>query len=347
MSASSSLLACKHAGASPGEPPPREAPVHVETVAVRQQPMPRALRLTGTLRGIQQADLAANAMGRVVATFVERGAEVKKGQKIAALDVRSTAASAAEARAGLALARAQAEAAARECERYTKLFEQNVITPAERDRMNDTCRTSTISVQAAQARANTVGVALADGTIVAPFAGIVTQRLVSAGEYVRPDSKVVTLTDLDTLRLELTVPEASLAAVREGGALTFTVPAYADRTFEGTVRFVGGAVRETTRDLVAEAIVDNEDRALRPGMFATVSLLTGEEPSAVLPRSALIAKEGGTFHVLAVVDHRIEERVVQAGTAKGDDVAIVRGVAPGDEVVARPSAELRNGQATD
>jgi RND family efflux transporter MFP subunit len=264
-------LGCKPAGASPTEAPPREAPATVETVKVREQPMPRSLQLTGSLRGIQQTDLAANAMGRVIATYVERGSEVKKGDKLAALDVRNAAATAAEVRASVALARAQADAAARECERYTKLFEQNVISPAERDRMNDTCRTSAISVQAAQARANTVGIALADGTIVAPFAGVITQRHVNTGEYVRTDSKVVTLMNIDSLRLEFTVPEANLAAVKEGGALSFTVPAYPDRTFTGTVRFVGGAVRETTRDLVAEAVVDNADRALRPGMFATIA----------------------------------------------------------------------------
>jgi membrane fusion protein (multidrug efflux system) len=345
LALAAALLGCK-----PKQAPSTEAPVEtisVQTVDVREQPMPRSLKLTGTLRGSQQTDLAANAFGRVLATYVERGSEVKKGQRLALLDVRSAAASAAEARSGVALASAQADAAKRECERYAKLLEQNVISAAEHDRISDGCRTSALSVQVAQARAQTVGLMISDGTIAAPFAGVVTQRHVNAGEYVRSDSKVVTLVNLDSLRLELTVPEASFAAVKEGGALTFTVPSYPDRTFAGTVRFIGGTVRETTRDLVAEAVVDNEGRALRPGMFATVALLTGETPALVLPRSALVAKEDGRTHVFAVVDRRIEERVVQTGAAKGDVVAIVQGVKSGDKVVLAPTETLRNGQAVN
>ena len=154
------------------------------------------------------------------------------------------------------------------------------------------------------------------------------------------------------MRLEFTVPEANLGSVaKEGGTLTFSVPAYPDRTFSGTVRFVGAAVRETTRDLVAEAVVDNPDRLLKPGMFATVALITGELPELVLPKSALVDKDGST-HVFAVADGRLEERVVQIGVAKGDLVAIERGVEAGrtrssskptGRSAQRPGRELERG----
>lgn len=318
--------------------------VTVQTVDVREAPMPRSLKLTGTLRGSQHTDLAANAFGRVLSTSVERGAEVKKGDRLATLDVRSSAATAAEARTGIALARAQADAAKRECERYAKLLAQNVISAAEHDRATDACRTSAISVQAAQARANSVGILISDGTIVAPFAGVITERFINVGDYVRSDSKVVSLVSLDALRLEFTVPEASLALVKEGGSLSFTVPAYPERSFTGTVRFASGAVRESTRDTVAEAVVDNPDKVLRPGMFATVALLTGESPALVLPRSALVVKEDGHRHIFAVVNQRIEERLVQTGSEKDDLVSVLHGVASGDKIVLVPTDTLRNGQ---
>ncbi|EYF06394.1 efflux RND transporter periplasmic adaptor subunit [Chondromyces apiculatus] len=339
------LLGCKKSAAAPAEVPVET--VSVDTVKVREQPMPRSMRLTGTLRGGQETDLAANTTGRVLATFVERGAEVKKGDRLATLDTRNAVASVNEVRRNIDLARAQAEAAKRDCALNDKLFAQNVISAAERDRVSDTCRNADISVQVAEARARTLGIALADGTIVAPFAGMVTERHVSAGEYVRTDSKVVTLVSVDALRLEFTVPEANLAAVKEGRTLSFSVPAYPDRTFQGTVRFVGAAVRETTRDLVAEAVVENAERLLRPGMFATVALLTGEAPAPVLPKAALVRKEDGTSHVFAVVNKRLEERVVQTGSEKGEEVAILRGVGDGDAIVLSPSPSLRNGQAVN
>lgn len=332
---------CKTSHAAPSAPPPEA--VHVETVEAREQPMPRALLLTGNLRGAQQTDLAANAAGRVLQTFVERGSEVKAGALVATLDTRGASLSAAEARANAALAGAQAETATRECARYQRLLEQGAVSPAEFDRMSDSCRTSPLAIEAAKARAQAAALVVGDGAIRAPFGGVIIERYVEVGQYVRQDSKVASLVTLDRLKMELTVPEAQLASVKEGSALTFTVPAYPARTFAGTVRFVGASVREATRDLVVEAVVDNADRALRPGMFATVSLVTGELPSAVVPRSALVEKEGLT-HVFVVVEQRLEERVVQLGSSKGDLVAVTRGVKKDERVVDKPAPLLRNGQ---
>jgi membrane fusion protein, multidrug efflux system len=320
--------------------------IHVTTVPVREQPMPRTLALTGTLRGQRQTDLAANASGRVLETFVERGAEVKKGDLLARLDTRAVSLSAAEAQANAALSRAQQTTAKRECERYRKLLEENAISQAEYDKTADQCQTTPLSVAAAEARASAAAQVVGDGAIRAPFGGMITERYVEAGEYVHQDTKVASLVAVTTLRLELTVPEASVAAVKMGGALTFTVPAYPSRTFQGKVRYVSPAVREATRDLAVEAEVDNPDRALFPGMFAAIELSTGEAPVAVVPRDAILLKEG-TSRVFAVVDHKLEERVVQPGVARGDVVAVVRGARVGDLLVDKPTEALLNGQAVE
>lgn len=320
--------------------------VHVETLDVREAPMPKSLALTGSLRGKRQTDLAANANGRVMETFVERGSEVKKGDLLAKLDVRAAAITAAEAQANVALAKAQEATAKRECDRYKALLDKHAITQSEYDHAADQCQTSPLSVVAAEDRARGAAQTVGDGTIRAPFGGIVTERFVEAGAYVHQDTRIVSLVAVDTLKLEFTVPEANLGSVNEGGALSFTVPAYPDRAFSGTVRYVGAAVRETTRDLVAEAVVDNTDRALKPGMFATVALVTGEAPMLVLPKSAILEKNGLGF-VYAVVDRRLEERVVQTGAAKGDLVGIERGVKAGDKIVAKPTEALHNGQAVN
>jgi RND family efflux transporter MFP subunit len=156
-----------------------------------------------------------------------------------------------------------------------------VDSQAEYDRISDQCRTTPLSVTASEARAHAAALVVGDGVIRAPFAGVVTERYVEVGQYVRQDTKVVALVDLDPLRLEFTVPEASLAAVKEGNKVTFTVSAYPDRSFDGTVKYVGAAVREATRDLVTEAIVPNADKFLRPGMFASVLLETGTEKTPV------------------------------------------------------------------
>jgi len=298
------------------------------------------------VRGGRQSDLAANAMGRVLETFVERGTAVKKGDLIARLDIRSAALTASEAKAQASLARAQEETAKRECERYERLLAQGAISQAEYDRTADQCKSAPLSVAAATARARAAAQMVGDGQIRAPFDGVITERFVDVGEYVRQDTKVASLVSVDALRLEFTVPEASLAAVHEGGALSFSVPAYPGRSFKGTVRWVGAAVRETTRDLVAEAEVQNAEGALRPGMFASIALETGEVKKPVVPRSALVEKEGRS-HVFAVVDRRLEERVVQTGVEKNELVAVLRGLRSGDHIVLEPGQGLQNGQAVE
>jgi RND family efflux transporter MFP subunit len=335
------LVGCKAKPAAATIAPP--APIHVETVEVHDEPIAKVLALTGTLRGKQQTDLAANAAGRVLATLVERGSEVKSGDLLARLDVRAASLSAAEARANADITRTRANTAKRDCDRYAALLAQGAIAQADYDRVSDQCSTSGESIAASQARAASAAQMVGDGNIRAPFAGMVTERYVNVGEFVRQDTKVVTLVAVDSLRLEFSVPEADIGSLKQGGTMTFTVPTFPGRPFTGTVRFISAAVRESTRDMVAEALVDNADRALRPGMFASISLLTGEAPMSVVPKTAVVVKDGRT-HVFAVVDQRIEERVVQTGASKGNLVSIARGLKSGDKVVVTPTDAVKNGQ---
>jgi membrane fusion protein (multidrug efflux system) len=339
-----SLAACRDNAAA--STPTVAPPVHVETEVVRERPMPRMLALTGNLRGQHETDLAANAAGRVLETFVERGSQVKKGDILARLDIRAASLGAAEAKASAELAKAQADSARRDCDRYSKMLEAGAISRAEFDRISDQCRTTPLSVAATEARAKAAALVVGDGVVRAPFGGVVTERYVEVGQYVRQDTKVVALVDIDPLRLEFTVPEASLAAVKQGNAVHFTVSAYPNRSFDGTVKYIGAAIRETTRDLVAEAVVANPENLLRPGMFASVALETPPEKTPVISKTALVAKEGRT-HVLVVADGRIDERVVQTGATDETSVAILRGLKPGEKVVVKPSETLRNGQAVN
>jgi membrane fusion protein, multidrug efflux system len=338
------LAGCRH---DANESPKSSAPaIHVETVQVREQPMPATLNITGTLKGERQTVLAANTTGRVVSTPVERGGYVKKGDVLARIDVTSAALAAAEANANLELSRAQRDAAKRECERYAKLRERGAVSQLEYDRQVDQCLTSALSAHTVGVRAQTASKAVSDGVIRAPFAGFIAERHIEEGQYVRPDSPVVTLVQVDPLRLEFTVAEANVAQVEPSASVTFTVPAFPDKTYSGTVRYVGAAVREGTRDLVAEAVVANLDKSLKPGMFATVALGVPDKVTASIPKSALRIRDGKSY-VFAIVDNRVEERVVLTGMERGDDIAVTRGLRAQDKIVSKPADTITNGQYVD
>ena len=322
---------------------PVDAAMAVSTVPVTEVEVPETLRLTGSLKGDRETDLAANIAGRVTSTSAERGTEVKAGQILAQVDVRAAALSASEANAQAKNAQAQASQAESDCARYEQLKKKGAITDIEYDKVAITCRTMPLTVEAAAARARLAAQNVGDGTIRAPFAGILTERYTEVGEYVRSDSRVVTLVSLDPLRLELSVPEADTAKVRQGALVEFNVAAYPDRKFTGTVRFVSGAIRATTRDLAVEAIVANPDKALKPGMFAEVDLGIGTHKLPAVPRGAIFDKNG-TKHAFFVVDGRLEERVLSTSDEVGDVVSVTKGAVVGERAAVGDVKTFTNGQ---
>jgi membrane fusion protein, multidrug efflux system len=317
-------------------------PVHVDPLLVEERPMPRTLRLAGTLIGSEESEVAAGVAGKVLATYVERGAYVRKGAPLVKLDARMASAAADEASAQLASSKVQRDFTRTECDRTQAMFDKGAISKAEYDRSRAACTAAEHTQNAAEARRLSTSTVLADSTIRAPFAGMIVERTVSPGEYVRADSKVVTLVAVDPLHLELTVPEAYVPEVRPNMALTFRVSAEDAKVQHAVVRYVGPAVRRQSRDLVVEAVVENPDRQLRPGMFVLAQLSLGDAPVPVVPRAA-VRTEGTLHRVFAIAGSDLEERLVQLGEERGGFVAVTSGLGKGDRVAAHATPDLRDG----
>jgi membrane fusion protein (multidrug efflux system) len=318
------------------------AKVHVDTVSVGEQAVPKLLRLTGVLSSNERTDLAANASGRVVKTFVERGDHVVQGAILAQLDTRSAALSRAEAEANATSAAEQLKNARTDCQRYVGLLAKGAITQQEYDKQATSCQTQAASDQAAQVRSAVASQTISDSSIRAPFSGVVAERFVHVGDYVHADTRVVTLLVDNPLRLELTVPEANVGSVHQGLVVSFETVAVPGRTFTAIVKYIGGEIREATRDLVVEAVTDNADHALLPGMFVTAQLPIGQEMLPVVPASAIVTQNQNAS-LFAVVDGHLQERIVQLGPKVGDLVAIADGVKKGDQVVVSPPAGAIDG----
>ena len=337
-----SAIGCKHATAT-GEDA-SAPPVHVETAAAIDVDAPITLQLTGSLKGMKEADLAANATGRVTRTFVDPGSEVKAGAIIAQLDTSAAALSLNEAQVQVDTSQTQEAIAKADCARYEQLKAKGAISPLEYDQATAKCKTSPLDLQVAQARQSIAAKNVGDGTIRAPFAGVVSERYVEVGEYVQPSSKVASIVQGGDLKLQFTVAEANVAAVKIGADVSFVVAAYPDKTFHGTVRFISGAVREATRDLVAEAVVPNDDGLLKPGMFANVSLVTGTHKLPAIPLSAVFERQQSK-RAYVVVANQLQERVLQPGPIVDGKLSIADGLATGELVVIANVAALHNGQS--
>ncbi len=327
---------------SEAQPPTAPPAIEVAITAAAEADVSRTLTLTGTLAAREDSAVAADVTGRVVSTHVERGELVEAGAVLARVDVEAAAVGAAEARAQLESTRADDAQARLECRRSELLWERRAITDRERDRDRSRCEASSWAVRAAEARLARAQLGVGDGVVRAPFRGIVAERAISPGEYVRPDTRVALLLDTSTLRLELTVPEADTLAIVEGQLVRFTVAALPGATFEGRVQYVGPALRRDSRDLTVEALVDNAAGQLRPGMFAVSEIDLGAAPQLTVPRTALRDVDGTSRVFVANNDH-VEERVVRIGPAVGESIVILEGLAAGDRVVDAPSEALSDG----
>src|SRR5215471_10438717 len=277
--------------------------VAVAPVTATEQPIARFIRVTGTLTAEEQADVAAETAGRVVATPVERGTPVAEGAEVVQLSTVETDASLKEAEANaaqiearlalgpegaydvnkvpeVANAKASLTLAQAEFGRIEKLLAERVVSQSEYDQRKTAVEAARQqyesakngaeqqyqALQAARARVTLARKAVADTVVRAPFAGLVGQRMVSNGDYVTKGMKVAEVVRVAPLRVQLTVPEQLVAEVGVGQPVSLSVDSYAGLSFSGKVRYVSPALRADQRALTVEAVVANESGELKPGM---------------------------------------------------------------------------------
>lgn len=337
-------------GCSPASAADQGAPAAVRRVAtavVATQAIAQTEVVTGTVVAHRSSSVAADAPGKVTAVYVERGARVVKGQPLVRLDSRGAVLGAREARAQRAAVDGEARLARVECGRSKALYDQGAITRAQYDRETTACASASEQAAAAAARVNLADKAVGDGVVRAPFDGVVVERRVQVGEYVRADSRLIDLVDPDPLRLELTAPESMIGRLAIGRQVHFTTSGLPGRTFRAAIDVLGPAVDRAGRSLVIEAQVDPATSSgLLPGMFATARVEVGQRTLPSVPRAALRRTSAG-WRVFTVVEGALEERIVQLADASLDPTAptipLLRGVAAGERVVASADDQLQDG----
>ncbi len=371
-------IGCRSGGSAAPAADPAQVAITVWTVA--QERVNRYLRVTGSLVADEEAEVAAETAGRVVATPVERGSRVGAGAVLLVLSpaearaqVQEAEANVAQIQARLALveglpfdvervpevaaARASKDLAEADFERIRTLLDQKVVSQAEYDQRRTQVEATRSQYAAARnasqqqyrlfeasrARAVMANKSLADTSVRAPFDGLVVERKVSIGDFVTRGTKVATVVKVSPLRVEVTVPEQSIGRVRAGQPIRLRVDAYPDRVFEGEVRFVSPALRVDQRALTVEAVVPNRDGALMPGMFVTAELqLPAPEPALLVPTAAILPATGGG-RLYVVRGDRVEERLVTLGLAFGDRTEVLKGLAVGDRVAVGGAPDLADG----
>lgn len=274
----------------------------------------------------------------------ELGAEVVPGELLAVLESPEVGAR----RADLSESRMIQDIAEENFERQQRLEAQGISSRRELLDAEAELRRAQASVQRASERLAALGASEGEGaefTIRAPYAGVIVEKHATRGEVMEPTDRLFTVADLSNLWIELDIYERDLPKVREGQSVTVTTSAYPEHLFEGVIVYLADIVDAERRTVHARVEVENRERLLRPGMFATAGISVPEgTPVVAVPRDAVQSVEGSDV-VWVPGDEAGEfvgRPVLTGQELVGDRVEILAGLAAGEPVVVKGAFTLKS-----
>jgi len=317
--------------------PPPEA---VSTTVAHVEEWPSSLGAIGSVAAVQGVTVSADLPGIVERIEFESGRRVQAGDVLVRLDI-------SQEREQLASAEAHRDLAHLDLDRSHQLLAKQVISQAEFDRAEAESKQADAAVREIQAR-------IERKTIRAPFSGLLGLRQVDLGQYLNGGDAVVPLQSMDPVYINFALPQQDIAALRIGAAVRVSAENIDVGRAEGVITAMNSIVDEATRNVQVQATFRNPTGRLRPGMFVRVEASLGRGATVIgLPASAVNYAPYGNS-VFVVTDMKgangkpyrgVEQRFVQLGPRRGDQVSVVSGLKPGEEVVTSGGFKLRTGAA--
>ncbi|MDL5053291.1 efflux RND transporter periplasmic adaptor subunit [Oscillatoria laete-virens NRMC-F 0139] len=316
------LLAFAGCGKPPssGGPPPGDFPVQAIVAPVKREVLNEKITLVADMKSNEEILIRSEIDGRITDIGFEEGAPVEGGQILFRIDDSKLRAQLADAEASLKFAQTDAE-------RIGRLLKERAVSQQETDR----ARTS---VQNAQAAVDLAREQLRDAVIKAPFPGVMTERLVSVGQFVPRGQELAGLVQTDPLEANFNVPEKYIGQLALGQKIRLTSVAYPGEEFEGTVSFISPRLDPASRTILVKAIVDNSDGHLRPGMFGNLQLIfRAREGVLTIPESAISYRRDQASVFVRNEEGKAEVREVTVGLRVEGAAEILSGLSEGEQVV--------------
>jgi membrane fusion protein (multidrug efflux system) len=306
----------------------RQTPL-VKAEAATSMEFADRIQAVGTARANEQVTLAAPVTERIVRLNFDDGAFVSRGQVVAVLRQ-------AEQTAQLTEANARAREAQQQLQRVEALKNRGFATRSNYD-------TQVAAAAQARAQAQQVQAQIGDRVIRAPFSGWVSLRNISVGAIASQGTEIATVSDLSTIKLDFTVPETMLAAIREGLPIQARSAAYPDRPFSGTIRTIDPVIDPNTRAVTVRAHLPNPDRMLRPGMMMSVAIQSSTRNALSVPELAILGEGDSQYVFLVGEGNRVHRTQVRTGAHQDGRVEILAGLRPGQRVVTEGIIKVTDG----
>jgi cobalt-zinc-cadmium efflux system membrane fusion protein len=319
----------------------------VKVEEIKTSAMGETIAVTATIQPSQErlARIAPRIEGRITSTPAKLGDAVKVGQTLATLDSVAVG----EAHASWVQAQAELRIAESDFKRAESLVADEIIprkdflrAQAEREKAAANLRNAADRLRLMGGTPNARGSGVSGFVVTAPFAGTVIEKKATLGGLASPAEPIYTIADLSRVWILADLPESALAKVRVGARASVTVPAYPQQTFEGRVGHIGAGVDKETRTVSARIEVANQDRRLKPEMFATASIEVAGDSRGVLslPDEAIVLMQGQPT-VFVFEQGAYAMRVVEPGERAGGRTVLKSGIKPGEQVVTSGAYALK------
>jgi RND family efflux transporter MFP subunit len=337
---------CDQAGTA-SAPPPARSPLEVKAVHPHLGDVCRYVNLPGEVHPLFQVTLYAKVDGYLSTLTVDKGDAVKAGDLVAEIDVPELRANKIKYAAALELARA-------EFKQISEAATNHPVnaTPAEAEAAQNRVAVAQSQLAVAQGNLDYVEAMLKYTRITAPFDGIVTKRYVDPGAYIpvpnaadTPEAAaIVNLTDLQTLRLQVAVPETEASHIQIGQPIRWTTDDFPAQHFDGTVTRAYWALDEATRTMLTEDQMANPGMKLLPGMLVHARISIETKSNVLLVPVAALDQEKENAFVFVFDSGQARKLPVQVGFNDGTNVEMVSGIKPDDRVILAGKDALADGQ---
>lgn len=321
------LLGCNKEGASDGKKVRQLATAPVTVGKVVKRIAGNQVEVVGTIQAVDQAVISAKITGNVIALPVDLGSRVKHGELLAEL-------SAGEISAQVQQAKAQLEQAKRNLAREENLLKKNAATP-------ETVKSFEDSLRIAEAAYRTTLTMLDFTKITAPFAGIITRKLVNVGDLATPGKPLLHIEEENKLQVLTDIPEAMILKISKGERLKVFIPSV-NLEIEGTVAEVSPVADPSSRTSPIKLRIPNNPQ-LRSGQFARVTLAMAQAETLTVPAGAVVPF-GQMERVFVVDDGKARLRLVRSGAHSNEYLEILSGLAEGEVVIITGNSNLQDGQ---
>jgi len=290
-----------------------EKVVNVQAQPAQKIALRPSIETIGTLNPYEEVIVSAEVDGILKGVKVDEGSVVSKGMILATIDDTDYTLEVKRAEAALKQAEATLSNTRLEYQRKEALYREELVTRQQFDDISTRLSLATAELDRARATLSLAKERLRKTKVISPLSGVVRERKVSEGDYVRNGTNLFVIIQNNPLKLNFTVNEKDVGRLKKGQDVQFKVEALPDREFKGRLEIIYPGLEEKTRSLQVEAVVQNPEGILKPGLFAKVTLYTGMAKDTIVIPSTAILYEAEKSRVFLVEDGRAKERFIKIG----------------------------------